>query len=83
MKRVIVDYKNVSDDVLAILKETYPNGYDEDDSIKFTNAKGEKVEALEVKTSEAVYLIKVSAKLEQEIDDFDIEEYYEDIDDED
>lgn len=81
MKRVIVDYKNVNNDVLAILKETYPNGYDEDDTIKFNTADGTKVEALEVKTEDAIYLVKVSAKLEKEIDNFDIEEYYDEEED--
>lgn len=70
MKRIIVDYKKLTNDILELLVEKYPFGYDDSDVITFKNAKNETVEALEVRTSDTVYLVKVGVKLEQAMEDF-------------
>ncbi len=72
-KRKIVDYNNVPDEILNLLAEMYPNGY-EKDVIKFPNAKGEMISAVRVETKDTIYLIKVSSQLKQMFDDIDIEE---------
>ncbi|MEN8957051.1 MAG: DNA primase, partial [Flavobacteriales bacterium] len=63
MKRVIVDYIKIPEDILQKLVEKYPLGYKNRDIITFTNAKGERVEAVELKTEDTIYLVKVSQKL--------------------
>jgi len=78
MKRVIVDYSKLTNEVLDLLVVKYPDGYDYDDIVTFQNAKGETVKAVEVKTEETIYLVKISVNLEQRM-----EEYSEDNDDED
>ena len=35
MRRVIVDYKKLNNDILDLLVTKYPDGYDEDDIITF------------------------------------------------
>ncbi|MEN8958458.1 MAG: DNA primase, partial [Flavobacteriales bacterium] len=40
----------------------------------FTNAKGERVEAVELKTEDTIYLVKVSQKLVDKMDDYEEEE---------
>jgi hypothetical protein len=72
-KRKIVDYSNVPEEILNMLGELYPNGY-EKDVIKFPNAKGEMISAVRVETDDTIYLIKVSSQLKQMFDDLDIEE---------
>ncbi|MEN9345829.1 MAG: hypothetical protein RLZZ60_1298 [Bacteroidota bacterium] len=72
-KRKIVDYNNVPEEILNLLAEMYPNGY-EKDVIKFPNAKGEMISAVRVETKDTIYLIKVSSQLKQMFDDIDIEE---------
>lgn len=72
-KRKIVDYSNVPDEILNMLGELYPNGY-ERDVIKFPNSKGEMISAVRVETDDTIYLIKVSSQLKQMFDDLDIEE---------
>jgi DNA-directed RNA polymerase subunit delta len=72
-KRKIVDYSNVPENILNMLGELYPNGYDKD-IIKFPNAKGELISAIRVETDDTIYLIKVSSQLKQMFDDLDIEE---------
>lgn len=47
----------------GLLLEKYPQGYGDDDLVIFKNAKGEWVEAVELQTSEALYLVKVSTNL--------------------
>ena len=49
MKRVIVDYSKLTNEVLDLLVVKYPDGYDYDDIVTFQNAKGETVKAVEVK----------------------------------
>lgn len=70
MKRVIVEYAKLTTDILDMLIEKYPDGYDYSDVISFKNAKGETVKAIEVKTEETIYLVKISSKLEQTMEDY-------------
>lgn len=63
MKRVIVDYKKLTPEILELLQEKYPDGYGDRDIIKFENHRNEIIEAVEVNTSDTIYLVKVSCKL--------------------
>ncbi|MGX1023705.1 hypothetical protein [Psychroflexus sp. MBR-150] len=75
MKRIIVDYKKLTPEILSLLVEKYPDGYDDKHIIKFKNAKNESVEAVEVRTEDTIYLVKISTKLEVSMADFDIDDY--------
>lgn len=75
MKRIIVDYKKLTPEILGLLVEKYPDGYDDDQVISFKNAKNETVDAVEVKTEDTVYLVKVSTRLENTMANFDEEDY--------
>lgn len=70
MKRVIKDFKAITDDVLALINEQYPFGYEESQLVNFVNAKGESVKALEVKSDEITYLIKLGTSLNEHISDY-------------
>lgn len=74
MRRIIVDYKKLTDEILNLLTEKYPDGYNDSDIIIFKNASGEIVEAVEVRTEDTIYLVKVSVKLEQRMESFIDEE---------
>ncbi|SFC06703.1 hypothetical protein SAMN04487907_102125 [Zunongwangia mangrovi] len=78
MKRVIVDFKKLTPEILSLLVEKYPDGYDDDHIISFKNAKGETVDAVEVKTEDAIYLVKVSTRLENTMANFDEDDYDDD-----
>lgn len=82
LKRVIVDFKKLTPEILALLVEKYPDGYDDDNIITFKNANNEIVEAVEVTTSDTKYLVKVSTKLQMTMENYD-EDDYEDFDDND
>src|SRR5690554_7403088 len=71
MKRVIVDYAKLTNEILTLLVEKFPDGYDDTDIIRFKNAKNETVEAVEVRTEDTTYLVKVSTKLADRIENFD------------
>ncbi|MEO4005429.1 DNA primase [Flavobacterium sp. CAU 1735] len=74
MKRVIVDYAKLTNEILTLLVEKFPDGYDDSDVIRFKNAKNETVEAVEVRTEDTIYLVKVSTKLADRIENFDDDE---------
>lgn len=74
MKRVIVDYAKLTNEILSLLVEKFPDGYDDSDIIRFKNMKNETVEAVEVRTADTIYLVKVSTKLADRIENFDEEE---------
>lgn len=78
-KRVIVDFKKLTPEILALLVEKYPDGYDDDNIIVFRNASNEIVEAVEVSTDDTKYLVKVSTKLQVTMENYD-EDDYEDFD---
>ncbi|MCX7546916.1 hypothetical protein OS188_03005 [Xanthomarina sp. F1114] len=80
MKRVIVDYQKLNEDILNLLVEKFPDGYDDEDIISFRNIKNEMVEAVEVKTEDTIYLVKVGVRLVQAMEDFSEEE--EDVEEE-
>src|SRR5690606_11280169 len=67
----IVDYAKLTNEILTLLVDKFPDGYDDSDIIQFTNAKGELVEAVEVRTEDTIYLVKVSMKLQDRIENYD------------
>lgn len=71
MKRIIVDYSKLTNEILTLLVEKFPDGYDDSDIVRFKNAKDELVEAVEVRTEDTIYLVKVSTKLANKIENFD------------
>jgi len=70
MLRKIVDYKKLNEDILNLLVEKFPDGYDETDIISFRNAQNEIIEAVEVRTEDTIYLVKVGKRLVQAMEDF-------------
>lgn len=82
MNRVIVDYAKLTTDILDMLVEKYPDGYDYSDIISFKNGKGETIKAVEVKTKTTIYLVKISLKLEQTMEDYaEDEDSFDEVDD--
>ena len=79
MKRVIVDYAKLTNEILNLLVEKFPDGYDDSDIIRFRNAKNELIEAVEVKTEDTIYLVKVSTKLADRIGNFDEDDEIDDV----
>lgn len=79
MKRVIVDYAKLTNEILNLLVEKFPDGYDDSDVIRFRNAKNELVEAVEVRTEDTIYLVKVSTKLADRIENFDEDDDIDDV----
>ena len=74
MRRIIVDYAKLTGDILNLLVERFPEGYDDSDIIRFRNAQNELIEAVEVKTEDTIYLVKVSTKLASRMEKYDEEE---------
>lgn len=65
MKRVIVNYNKLTTEILNLLVQKYPDGYNDSDIIVFRNAHNETIEAVEVRTDDTIYLVKISVKLAQ------------------
>jgi hypothetical protein len=74
MRRIIVDYAKLTGDILNLLVEKFPEGYDDSDIIRFRNASNELIEAVEVKTEDTIYLVKVSTKLASRMEKYDEED---------
>ncbi len=85
MKRIIVDYSKLTNEILNLLIEKFPDGYDDSNIISFRNAKNELIEAVEVRTEDTIYLVKVSTKLASRLErldeDDDLDDIVEPIDD--
>jgi len=71
MKRVIVDYKKLNKDILNLLVEKFPDGYSDRDIIYFKNHHNDSIEAVEVKTDDTIYLVKISERLAGVMQDYD------------
>ena len=70
MRRVIVDHKKLTPEIFNLLTEKYPDGYGDRDIIIFDNHKNETIEAVEVKTNNTIYLVKISSKLHYTMTNF-------------
>jgi len=74
MKRAIVDYNKLNQDILELLVENFPDGYEESDIITFRNANYELIEAVEVRTDDTIYLVKISKRLADSMENFESED---------
>jgi hypothetical protein len=79
MRRVIVEYAKLTNEILNLLVERFPDGYDDEDIIRFRNAKNELIEAVEVRTEDTMYLVKVSTKLADRIENYDEDDEIDDV----
>ena len=79
MKRVIVDYAKLTNEILNLLVDRFPDGYDDSHIIRFRNAKNELIEAVEVRTEDTIYLVKVSTKLATSMENFDEDDDIDDV----
>lgn len=68
MKRVIVDNSKLTSQILDLLIEKFPDGYDYDDVISFKNLKKKEVRAVEVRTEDTIFLVKISSELEDSME---------------
>ncbi len=71
MKRIIVDYSKLTNQILNLLVERFPDGYDDSNIVRFRNQHNELIEAVEVRTEDTIYLVKVSTKLASRLEKFD------------
>ncbi len=71
MKRILIDYKKLENSLITRLLDSYPNGYGDEDIVAFKNHKGEFIEAVELRTEDALYLVKISQSLSHFIANFD------------
>lgn len=73
LKRVIVDFKKLNNEILDLLILKYPDGFGDTDIITFKNQHNETIECVEVRSQETIYLVKVSKRLEFAMEDYDSE----------
>jgi hypothetical protein len=69
-----VDYAKLTNEILNLLVEKFPDGYDDSNIVRFRNAKNSLIEAVEVRTDDTNYLVKVSTKLADRIENYDEDE---------
>lgn len=67
-KKLVVSYKNCTDDVLEAIKKKYPNGYS-DYVMKVDKPNGDFFYAITVDTDTISYLVKVDVKIDNLTDE--------------
>ncbi len=70
MKRIIVDLKKLTPNIFTLLTKKFPDGYNDKDIIVFENHHNQIIEAVEVKTTDTIYLVKVSSRLHYTMTNF-------------
>lgn len=71
-KKLVISYKNLTPELLALVKKKYPFGY-QDHVIKVTKPNNEFFYAITLDTEDASYLIKVNVKIDTKPKDEDDE----------
>ena len=74
MKRIIVGFDKLTPKILNLFVERYPDGYGDNDIIEFKNSTGETIQAVELKSTDTVYLIRIGKKMNQIIREFEDEQ---------
>jgi len=72
-KRMAIDYKNLTPEMLAMLDEQYPTGFT-GHYIRFPNTKGEIISAVRLETDDTIYLVKISAQQRQILTEAEMDE---------
>ncbi len=70
MQRLIRSFNTLTDELRDKLQEQYPDGIDNSHIRTVSTPKGENLRVIELRTPEAMYLIKVNAESRSEIDEF-------------
>ena len=70
MQRLIRSFNTLTDALKETLQEQYPDGIDATHIKSIPTAKGEILRVIELRTPEAMYLIKINAESRAEIDEF-------------
>lgn len=60
MKRIIVDFRKMSNKIKNLFRTQYPDGYDYKDIVEFRNHRNELIKAIEVDDKDAKVLVKLS-----------------------
>ena len=79
MKRVIIDYSKLNQQILDLLVEKFPDGYGYNDIMSFQTNMGDTIKAIEVRTDDSIYLVRISAKLEKAMEDYSDDNFDEDF----
>jgi hypothetical protein len=70
MQRLIRSFNTLTDELKETLQEQYPDGIDSTHIKTIPTAKGDMLRVIELRTPEAIYLIKINAESRAEIEEF-------------
>ncbi|WKZ67739.1 MAG: hypothetical protein QY325_07360 [Flavobacteriales bacterium] len=70
MQRLIRSFNTLTDELKETLQEQYPDGIDASHIKTIPTAKGDILRVIELRTPEAMYLIKINAESRAEIEEF-------------
>jgi len=70
MQRLIRSFNTLTDELREKLQEQFPDGIDNSHIRAISTAKGETLRVIELRTSDAIYLIKINPESRAEIEEF-------------
>lgn len=70
MQRLIRSFNTLTDELRDKLQEQYPDGIDNSHIRTLNTPKGESLRVIELRTADAIYLIKINAESREEIEQF-------------
>ncbi|MBV6403630.1 MAG: hypothetical protein IT228_10130 [Flavobacteriales bacterium] len=70
MQRLIRSFNTLTDELREKLQEQYPDGIDNSHIRAISTAKGETLRVIELRTAQAIYLIKINPESRAEIEEF-------------
>ena len=70
MQRLIRSFKTLTDELKETLQEQYPDGIDSTHIKTIPTAKGDMLRVIELRTADALYLIKINPESREEIEQF-------------
>lgn len=68
MKRVIRDYRSLSDEEINLLHEKFPHGVNEDDLVTLKRADGTYIDVLQLELPDEICLVRFDKMLQEQLD---------------
>lgn len=74
------DYRSITDKHMRLIKEQYPSGFSDSDLVTLKTSDGVYFDALEVRTDDTMYIVRVNHDLLEAIDQFEDRDFSDELD---
>ena len=69
MNRIIKNYTNITEKHIALITDSYPEGFGDDDLTTLSMPDGKYLRCLEVRTEDTIYLFRIDSEMIEKLEE--------------